>query len=220
MIFSTRPSLCEKKCPRARRGLRRSNADRPESAGDSGRLRSLWGRGRVGGLCAEPALAVDGIFPPFALRDATCQRQLTWMGRAAQQQSRRGRRYEPPDGVDHGALDRHGGPPSVRDVRFANNLHLSRQWVPQGTAAGVGSALPLPAQVVLIGPEHLDGRVCRVCGFRLDAYRRDARSCSAACRAEASRLRAILNGSGSVPYSSIAERVDAARKRTRQLSGR
>jgi hypothetical protein len=57
-----------------------------------------------------------------------------------------------------------------------------------------------------------------MCGYSLAGYRRDARACSGACRAEASRLKAILNGSKSVPYSSLAERLDAAQKRTRRLS--
>ena len=60
-------------------------------------------------------------------------------------------------------------------------------------------------------------RTCLVCGGSIDRYRRHARYCSGACRAEASRLRAILNGSESVPYSSIAERLDAAQKRTKRL---
>jgi hypothetical protein len=60
-------------------------------------------------------------------------------------------------------------------------------------------------------------RNCVLCGASLKRYRRHARYCSGACRAEASRLRAILNGSESVPYSSIAERMDAAQKRTRPL---
>jgi hypothetical protein len=51
---------------------------------------------------------------------------------------------------------------------------------------------------------------------RSDPYRRSPSR--QFCRAEASRLRAILSGSKSVPYSSVAERLDAAQKRTRLLS--
>jgi pilus assembly protein CpaF len=56
---------------------------------------------------------------------------------------------------------------------------------------------------------------CVLCGVSLDGRRRGARHCSAACRAEASRLRAILSGRGSGPYSSVASRLSAMQKRTR-----
>jgi hypothetical protein len=62
-------------------------------------------------------------------------------------------------------------------------------------------------------------RVCVVCGNSLEGRRIDARHCGGPCRAEASRLRAILSGRGSGPYRSLAERLEARRKRTRGGSG-
>jgi hypothetical protein len=62
-------------------------------------------------------------------------------------------------------------------------------------------------------------RACRLCGASLMGRRPHARYCSGACRAEASRLRAILRGSKSSPYSSVAERLKVAEKRTRGLLG-
>ena len=58
-----------------------------------------------------------------------------------------------------------------------------------------------------------------VCGTSLEGRRADARRCGGPCRAEASRLRAILSGRGSGPYRSVAERLGARRKRTRELLG-
>jgi hypothetical protein len=63
-------------------------------------------------------------------------------------------------------------------------------------------------------------RVCILCGSPLSAARRShARYCSGACRAEAARLRAILNASGGVPYRSVAERMGALQQRTRKAFG-
>jgi hypothetical protein len=57
-------------------------------------------------------------------------------------------------------------------------------------------------------------RVCRVCGDSLEGRRRQARYCDGLCRAEAARIRAILEGSSRAPYPSLDQRVRAARKRT------
>lgn len=57
-------------------------------------------------------------------------------------------------------------------------------------------------------------RRCGICGASLAGRRADARSCSAACRAEASRLRRLLAGNPVDGYGSVFER-SAARKRTR-----
>jgi hypothetical protein len=46
--------------------------------------------------------------------------------------------------------------------------------------------------VTVAGP-RVD-RVCAVCGSSLSGHRKDARSCSPVCRAEASRLRRLLRG--------------------------
>lgn len=59
-------------------------------------------------------------------------------------------------------------------------------------------------------------RVCVVCGNSLARRRKDARCCSASCRAEASRFKAILSGTYSGRYRSIAERL-ANRKNSRPL---
>jgi hypothetical protein len=39
-------------------------------------------------------------------------------------------------------------------------------------------------------------RVCLLCGLSIESMRSDARYCSSPCRTEASRLKAILSGSG------------------------
>jgi hypothetical protein len=54
-------------------------------------------------------------------------------------------------------------------------------------------------------------RVCCVCGTSLAAHRPHARHCSGACRAEASRIKAILAGKYSGRYISLAERFQALR---------
>jgi hypothetical protein len=53
-------------------------------------------------------------------------------------------------------------------------------------------------------------RLCVLCGSPLVGRRPHARFCSGACRAEASRLRAILYGRDRAPYGSLAERLAAA----------
>jgi hypothetical protein len=59
-------------------------------------------------------------------------------------------------------------------------------------------------------------RACLVCGLSLAGRRADARYCSGPCRAEASRLRAILSGSPAQRYSSIVERNAARHRRTQR----
>lgn len=58
-----------------------------------------------------------------------------------------------------------------------------------------------------------DERVCVVCGASLRGRRSDARHCSGACRAEASRLRAILRGAESADFASVSQRLKRRRKR-------
>lgn len=57
-------------------------------------------------------------------------------------------------------------------------------------------------------------RHCVVCGSPLIRRRSDARHCSGSCRAEASRIRAILRGEEPQGYSSVEDRVSARQKRT------
>lgn len=54
-------------------------------------------------------------------------------------------------------------------------------------------------------------RVCITCGGSLSGHRKDARCCSASCRVEASRFRAILNSTDTSAYRSIAERLSKLR---------
>jgi hypothetical protein len=61
-------------------------------------------------------------------------------------------------------------------------------------------------------------RVCVVCGCSLASHRSDALCCSASCRAERSRVSAILRGVYSGPYRSLREREEARQKRTRRRS--
>jgi hypothetical protein len=72
-------------------------------------------------------------------------------------------------------------------------------------------------------PDGLDAetaatRVCVVCGSSLASHRSDALCCSASCRAERSRISAILRGVYSGPYRSLKEREEARQKRTRRRS--
>jgi hypothetical protein len=60
-------------------------------------------------------------------------------------------------------------------------------------------------------------RVCVVCGNSLARSRRDARCCSASCRAELSRVRSIINGTYGGPYRSLAERL-SKQKSSRPLA--
>lgn len=54
-------------------------------------------------------------------------------------------------------------------------------------------------------------RVCTICGGSLVKHRAHARACSASCRAEASRLKAIIDGTYTGSYRSIAERLSKTR---------
>lgn len=53
--------------------------------------------------------------------------------------------------------------------------------------------------------------VCTICGRPLVHHRAHARACSASCRAEASRLKAIIDGTYSGRYRSVAERLSKVR---------
>lgn len=55
-------------------------------------------------------------------------------------------------------------------------------------------------------------RVCVVCNASLVGRRPQARHCGGPCRAEASRIRAILNGSETLPYRSLKARLESAQK--------
>jgi hypothetical protein len=55
-------------------------------------------------------------------------------------------------------------------------------------------------------------RVCVICGDPIVHRSEATRHCSAACRVEASRIRAILAGNYSGPYRSVRERLEAAER--------
>ena len=59
-------------------------------------------------------------------------------------------------------------------------------------------------------------RVCVVCDASLNGRRADAKHCSPTCRAEAARIRAILDGTGRCRYRSLKQRREAAQKRTQR----
>lgn len=61
-------------------------------------------------------------------------------------------------------------------------------------------------------PTEQSAAQCVVCGAPLENRGEAARHCSAACRVEASRLRAILAGNYSGPYRSVRERLEAAQR--------
>lgn len=69
-------------------------------------------------------------------------------------------------------------------------------------------------------PDHENAsvRVCVVCGGSLASHRSDALCCSASCRAERSRVSAILRGVYSGSYRSLKEREEARQKRTQGRS--
>lgn len=56
-------------------------------------------------------------------------------------------------------------------------------------------------------------RRCVVCGASLSHCRIDARHCSGACRAEASRWKRILRDESADGYDSVAARTRALRQR-------
>ena len=55
-------------------------------------------------------------------------------------------------------------------------------------------------------------RVCIVCGISLEGRDRRALTCSASCRREAARFRAVLEGRRDGPYSTLAQLVSKASK--------
>jgi hypothetical protein len=52
-------------------------------------------------------------------------------------------------------------------------------------------------------------RSCVICGAALEGRRADAKHCGAPCRAEASRLKRLLNGNKVGPYRSVNQRLEA-----------
>jgi hypothetical protein len=62
-------------------------------------------------------------------------------------------------------------------------------------------------------------RCCVICGASMVGRRADAVVCGGRCRAERSRLRAILNSSNGRAYSSVSERCGKSRSRTQSVSG-
>lgn len=67
-------------------------------------------------------------------------------------------------------------------------------------------------------------RACVVCGGSLEGRRPQTRTCSPACRAEASRLRRLLAGDAVDGFSSLADRLgrlyEAVRRRQTAQNGR
>jgi hypothetical protein len=55
-------------------------------------------------------------------------------------------------------------------------------------------------------------RRCPVCGVSLAGRHPDARTCSAACRREAGRFRAVLAGRGDGPYGTLADLGQRSRR--------
>jgi hypothetical protein len=62
--------------------------------------------------------------------------------------------------------------------------------------------------------ESRDQAACLVCGDDLSGRRRDALTCSGACRAERSRLRRLLAGGTVDGWDSVEDRLQSRRKRT------
>jgi hypothetical protein len=74
-------------------------------------------------------------------------------------------------------------------------------WVSSRTVLGLAQNSPGGGPLM---------RVCVVCGAPLEGRRVDARHCGGPCRAEASRLKAILSGRGSGSHSSVMGQVGHA----------
>lgn len=72
--------------------------------------------------------------------------------------------------------------------------------------------------LAVLGEQAVDQRSCCLCGTDISDYRKGARFCSRAHSAEASRLRRLLSGQRVDGYSSVADRLAAAHKRTRRSS--
>lgn len=65
-------------------------------------------------------------------------------------------------------------------------------------------------------PERaVNDRRCVFCGGSLDGRRRHAVYCSGPCRAEASRLRRLLDGSPADGFANVTDRLDRMRARKR-----
>ncbi len=60
-------------------------------------------------------------------------------------------------------------------------------------------------------------RECVLCGAPLDGRRVDARFCTSVCRAEASRIRAVLDGREPDGYPTLPDRLIAMRKLGKRL---
>lgn len=54
---------------------------------------------------------------------------------------------------------------------------------------------------------------CPVCGASLEGRRKQSKTCSSACRREASRLRAVLAGRGDGPYSTLQQLAERRQRR-------
>jgi hypothetical protein len=62
-------------------------------------------------------------------------------------------------------------------------------------------------------------RRCVICGGSLEGHRRDALCCSAACRREASRVRAVLSGESDRPYSCLAQLIERRQRHAKRERG-
>ena len=58
-------------------------------------------------------------------------------------------------------------------------------------------------------------RGCPVCGTNLDGQRADAVTCSAACRRELARFRAVVSGQARDPYLTLDQLQNRARRRAK-----
>jgi hypothetical protein len=97
--------------------------------------------------------------------------------------------------------------PSDRQKRTCTCLHRSSRCGPNTAHRIAENRAP--------SKDALEPLVCVVCGVTLAGRRAEALHCSAGCRREAGRLRAIPSGSGSGPYRSIAQKLGTARRAKR-----
>jgi hypothetical protein len=111
--------------------------------------------------------------------------------------------------MGRGCRDTAGGVVMIESRPFIRGEH----GAPEGNAPSAEAA----REKAPAGKAAPRCRQCGVCGAEMIRHRKDAIFCSPPCRAEASRVRAILRGSGTQPYASLKQRLDRLQRRTGPL---
>ena len=129
-------------------------------------------------------------------------------------------------------LERAGRIRIVRRAPKVRSVYQVLNWLPHDSSPYLlpttGTPVPPSGQSALVLTKREIGRrrhelvppdrVCVVCDASLGGRRKHAKHCSPTCRAEAARIRAILDGKGSCRYRSLAQRLEAAQRRTQRAT--